>query len=203
MMKTLLGTKLGMTQLFSEDGSVVRCTVVQAGPCLVTQKKTVEADGYAATQIAFGDVKPKRLNKPLLGHLKKAGVPPKRHLVEVRGESDLSVGDSVTVESFSPGDKVKVSGISKGKGFQGVVKRHGFGGGPGYHGAHFHRAPGSIGASADPSRVFPGSRLPGQMGNERVTQTGLTVVATDPDKNLVLIKGAIPGSKGSLVVIRG
>jgi large subunit ribosomal protein L3 len=202
-MKTLLGTKLGMTQIFGEDGTVVRCTVIQAGPCVVTQKKTVEKDGYAATQIAYGDVKAKRLNKPLLGHLKKAGVSPKRHLMEVRGEHELAVGDTVTVDVFSVGDRVKVTGLSKGKGFQGVMKRHGFGGGPGYHGAHFHRAPGSIGASADPSRVFPGSRLPGQMGNVRVTQTGLTVVATDPDKNLVLVKGAVPGSRGSLVVIRG
>jgi large subunit ribosomal protein L3 len=202
-MKTLLGTKLGMTQFFTEDGSVVRCTVIEAGPCLVTQKKTVDKDGYAATQIAFGDVKAKRLNKPLLGHLKKSGVSPKKHLVEVRGESDLAVGDAVTVETFSVGDKVKVTGISKGKGFQGVIKRHGFSGGPGYHGAHFHRAPGSIGASADPARVYPGTRLPGQMGNERVTQLGLTVVATDPERNLVLVKGAIPGSKGSLVVIKG
>lgn len=202
-MKTLLGTKLGMTQFFNEDGSIVRCTVIQAGPCLVTQKKTVENDGYAATQIAFGDVRAKRLNKPLLGHLKKAGVAPKRHLVEVPGEDELGVGESVTVDVFAPGDQVKVTGVSKGKGFQGVIKRHGFGGGPGYHGAHFHRAPGSIGASADPSRVFPGSRLPGQMGNVRVTQTGLTVVKTDPDKNLVLVKGSVPGSRGSLVLIRG
>jgi large subunit ribosomal protein L3 len=203
MMKTLLGKKLGMTQFFNEDGTVVRCTVIQAGPCLVTQKKTVDNDGYAATQIAFGDVKAKRLNKPLLGHLKKAGVAPKRHLIEVRGESDLVVGEAVTVEAFATGDKVKVSGISKGKGFQGVMKRHGFSGGPGGHGSHSHRVPGSIGASADPSRVFRGTKLPGQMGNVRVTQLGLTVVATDPDKNLVLVKGAIPGSKGSLVVIRG
>jgi large subunit ribosomal protein L3 len=123
--------------------------------------------------------------------------------MEVRGENELAVGDTVTVDAFAVGDRVKVTGVSKGKGFQGVMKRHGFGGGPSYHGAHFHRAPGSIGASADPARVFPGSRLPGQMGNVRVTQTGLTVVATDPDKNLVLVKGAIPGSKGSLVVIRG
>jgi len=202
-MKTLLGTKLGMTQYFNEDGTVVRCTVVQAGPCVVTQKKTVENDGYAATQIAYGDVKPKRLTKPVLGHFKKAGVAPKRHLVEVRGEDGSVVGDAITVEVFAPGDKVKVTGISKGKGFQGVIKRHGFGGGPGYHGANFHRAPGSIGSSADPSRVYPGSRLPGHMGNVRVTQTGLTVVKTDPDKNLVMVKGAIPGSTGSLVVIRG
>lgn len=202
-MKTLLGTKLGMTQYFESDGTVIRCTAIEAGPCLVTQKKTVEKDGYAATQIAFGDCKAKRLNKPLLGHLKKAGVSPKRHLVEVPGEHDLAVGESITVEAFEAGDKVKVSGVSKGKGFQGVIKRHGFAGGPGYHGAHFHRAPGSIGASADPARVYPGTRLPGQMGNVRVTQVGLTVVATDPEKNLVLVKGAIPGSRGSLVVIKG
>ncbi len=202
-MKTLLGTKLGMTQYFNEDGTVVRCTVIQAGPCVVTQKKTVENDGYAATQIAYGDVKPKRLNKPLLGHLKKAGVAASRHLIEVRGEDEMAAGDAVTVDIFAPGDKVKVTGVSKGKGFQGVMKRHGFGGGPGYHGAHFHRAPGSIGSSADPARVFPGTKLPGQMGNVRVTQTGLTVVKTDLDKNLMFVKGAIPGSTGSLVVIRG
>ncbi|MCX8032006.1 MAG: 50S ribosomal protein L3 [Thermoleophilia bacterium] len=203
MMKALLGKKLGMTQFFNEDGTVVRCTVIEAGPCVVTQKKTVEKDGYTATQIAFADVKPKRLNKPLLGHFKKAGVSPKRYLAEVRGEYDLAVGDTVTVDVFSPGDKVKVTGISKGKGFQGVVKRHGFGGGPGYHGAHFHRAPGSIGASSDPSRVYPGSRMPGHMGSVRVTQVGLTVVKTDPERNLLLVKGAVPGSKGSLVMIRG
>jgi len=202
-MKALLGKKLGMTQFYNEDGTIVRCTVIEAGPCVVTQKKTVETDGYAATQIAFGDAQPKRLNKPLLGHLKKAGAGPKRHLAEVRGEDELTIGEAVTVEVFAPGDKVKVTGVSKGKGFQGVIKRHGFAGGPGYHGAHFHRAPGSIGSSADPARVYPGTRLPGQMGNARVTQTGLTVVATDPDKNLVLVKGAVPGSTGSLVVIKG
>ncbi len=202
-MKTLLGTKIGMTQIFAEDGTVTPVTVIQAGPCVVTQKKTVTHDGYAATQIAFGDVKAKRLNKPLLGHLKKAGVDPKKHLHEVRGEDDLSVGDRVDVSAFSAGDSVKVIGTSKGKGFQGVVKRHNFRGGPASHGARFHRAPGSIGASADPARVYPGSRLPGQMGNARVTQPGLTVFATDAERNLLLIKGAVPGSKGSLVIIKG
>jgi large subunit ribosomal protein L3 len=202
-MKTLLGTKLGMTQLFESDGTVTSVTVIQAGPCVVTQKKTVATDGYDATQIAYRDVKPRRLNKPLLGHLKKAGVSPKKHLVEVRGESDLALGAEVTVEAFNPGDAVKVTGTSKGKGFQGVIKRHGFKGGPGGHGAHFHRAPGSIGASADPARVYPGIRLPGQMGNVQVTQTGLSVVATDPERNLLLVKGAVPGSKGSLVIVRG
>jgi len=202
-MKTLLGKKIGMTQLFGEDGRVTPVTVIEAGPCVVTQKKTVETDGYAATQIAFGDVKPRKLNKPLLGHLKKAGVGPKKHLVEVPGESDLAVGDTVTVETFAPGDAIKVVGVSKGKGFQGVMKRHNFKGGPAAHGANFHRAPGSIGASADPARVYPGTRLPGHMGHERVTQSGLSVVSTDAERNLLLVKGAVPGSKGSLVVIKG
>lgn len=202
-MKTLLGTKLGMTQLFAEDGTVTPVTVIQAGPCVVTQKKSVATEGYSATQIAYGDVKAKKLNQPLLGHLKKAGASPKKHLIEVPGEHDLSLGDQVTVEVFSPGDAIKVSGISKGKGFQGVMKRHNFKGGPGSHGAHFHRAPGSIGASADPARVYPGTKLPGQMGNKKITQVGLTVVATDTERNLLLVKGAVPGSTGSLVVVRG
>jgi 50S ribosomal protein L3, bacterial len=202
-MKTLLGTKLGMTQLFAEDGTVTPVTVIQAGPCVVTQKKSVATEGYSATQIAYGDVKAKKLNQPLLGHLKKAGASPKKHLIEVPGEHDLSLGDQVTVEVFSPGDAIKVSGISKGKGFQGVMKRHNFKGGPGAHGAHFHRAPGSIGASADPARVYPGTKLPGQMGNKKITQVGLTVVATDTERNLLLVKGAVPGSTGSLVVVRG
>lgn len=202
-MKTLLGTKLGMTQLFAEDGTVTPVTVIQAGPCVVTQKKSVATEGYSATQIAYGDVKAKKLNQPLLGHLKKAGASPKKHLIEVPGEHDVSLGDQVTVEVFSPGDAIKVSGISKGKGFQGVMKRHNFKGGPGAHGAHFHRAPGSIGASADPARVYPGTKLPGQMGNKKITQVGLTVVATDTERNLLLVKGAVPGSTGSLVVVRG
>ena len=201
-MKTLLGTKIGMTQLFGEDGVVTSVTVIQAGPCVVTQKKTVEKDGYLAAQIAYGDVKPRRLNKPLLGHLKKAGVSPKKHLIEIR-DADLSVGEELTVDMFAPGDPIKVTGVSKGKGFQGVMKRHGFAGGPGGHGSHFHRAPGSVGASADPARVYPGTRLPGHMGAEQVTQLGLSVVATDPELNLLLVKGSVPGSKGSLVVIRG
>ena len=191
-----------MTQLFGEDGVVTSVTVIQAGPCVVTQKKTVEKDGYLAAQIAYGDVKPRRLNKPLLGHLKKAGVSPKKHLIEIR-DADLSVGEELTVDMFAPGDPVKVTGVSKGKGFQGVMKRHGFAGGPGGHGSHFHRAPGSVGASADPARVYPGTRLPGHMGAKQITQLGLSVVATDPELNLLLVKGSVPGSKGSLVVIRG
>lgn len=202
-MKALLGTKLGMTQVFNPDGTVTPVTVIQAGPCVVTQKKTAGSDGYEAIQIAYGDVKAKRLNKPLLGHLKKAGVSPKRHLMEVPGQNEAVVGQVLDVSLFESGELVKVSGVSKGKGFQGVVKRHGFGGGPGAHGAHFHRAPGSIGASADPSRVYPGSRLPGQMGAKRATQRGLTVVSADTERNLLLLKGSVPGSKGSLVVVRG
>ncbi len=195
-MKTLLGTKIGMTQLFGEDGRVTPVTVIQAGPCVVTQKKTVETDGYAATQIAFGDVKAKKLNRPLMGHLKKAGAGLKKHLIEVRGEDDLAVGDTVTVEVFAAGDPVKVSGVSKGKGFQGVMKRHNFKGGPGAHGAHFHRAPGSIGASADPARVFPGTRLPGQMGNTKVTQPGLSVVSDGRRARSPAGQGRGPGEQG-------
>lgn len=192
-----------MTQVFGEDGTVTSVTVLQAGPCVVTQKKTTQRDGYEATQLAFQEVKAKKLNKPLLGHLKKSGAAPHRHLVEVPGSDELTVGDTVTVEVFEPGDKIRVSGIGKGKGFQGVMKRHNFKGGPGGHGARFHRAPGSIGASASPARVFKGTRLPGQMGNKKVTQSGLTVVSTDPERNLLLIKGAVPGGKGSLVFVRG
>jgi large subunit ribosomal protein L3 len=189
--------------VFQEDGTVTPVTVIQAGPCVVTQKKSRESDGYDATQIAFGDVKTHKLSRPEQGHLKKAGVGPKKHLVEVRGESEFGVGDEITVDVFEAGERVKVTGVSKGKGFQGVVKRHGFRGGPASHGAHFHRAPGSIGASADPARVYPGTRLPGHMGSRRVTQLGLTVVRTDTDRHLLLVEGAVPGSTGSLVVIRG
>jgi len=192
-----------MTQVFGEDGTVTPVTVLQAGPCVVSQKKTTETDGYEATQLAFQEVKAKKLNKPLLGHLNRSGTAPHRHLVEVRGSDELTVGSTVTVEVFEPGDKIRVSGIGKGKGFQGVMKRHNFKGGPGGHGSRFHRAPGSIGASASPARVFKGTRLPGQMGNKKVTQSGLTVVSTDPERNLLLIKGAVPGGKGSLVFVRG
>ncbi len=192
-----------MTQVFGEDGTVTPVTVLQAGPCVVTQKKTTQTDGYEATQLAFQEVKAKKLNKPLLGHLNRSGTAPHRHLVEVAGSDELTVGDTVTVEVFEPGDKIRVSGIGKGKGFQGVMKRHNFKGGPGGHGSRFHRAPGSIGASASPARVFKGTRLPGQMGNKKVTQSGLTVVSTDPERNLLLIKGAVPGGKGSLVFVRG
>ncbi len=200
-MAAILGKKLGMSQLFNEDGERVPVTVIEAGPCTVTQVKTVENDGYAALQIGFGEVKEQRVNKPLAGHFKKAGVSPRRHLAEIRGRDDAEVGDEITVADFEVGQKVKVSGVSRGKGFAGVIKRHGFAGGPGSHGAHFHRAPGSVGASATPSRVFKGLRLPGHMGNRRCTQRGLTVVATDPENNLLMVKGSVPGGTNAVVYI--
>ena len=202
-MAALLGRKLGMTQVFGEDGRVERVTVVEAGPCPVTAIRTPDRDGYEAVQLAFGETTEKRLNRPLLGHLKKADAPPMRHLAEFRDEAgELQVGDSVTVETFQKGDVVKVSGVSKGKGFQGTIKRHNFSRGPVTHGSHNVRAPGAIGASATPSRVFPGIRGPGQMGAKRVTQRGLTVVDVRPDENLLLLRGSVPGARGGRVEIR-
>jgi large subunit ribosomal protein L3 len=199
----LLGKKIGMTQLFGEDGKVDRVTVIEAGPCHVTAIRTHERDGYEAVQLGFGEVKEKRLTKGELGHLKKADAPPLRHLVEFRNEAgELLVGDTVTVEVFEKGQTVKVSGVSKGKGFQGTVKRHNFSRGPVTHGSHNVRAPGSIGASATPSRVFKGIRGPGQMGNKRVTQRGLEIVDVIADKNLLLVRGSVPGPTGQTVEIR-
>ena len=202
-MAALLGRKLGMTQVFQDDGRVERVSVVEAGPCHVTGVRTVERDGYEAVQLGFGQVKEKRLQKARLGHLKKADAPALSQLKEFRGEAgELQVGDTVTVEAFEKGQTVKVSGRSKGKGFQGTVKRHNFSRGPVTHGSHNVRAPGSIGASATPSRVFKGIRGPGQMGNKRVTQRGLTVVDVDPERNLLLLRGSVPGPKGGTVEIR-
>src|SRR5436190_20418201 len=202
-MAALLGRKLGMTQGFSEDGRVERVTVVEAGPCPVVAIRTPDRDGYEAVQLGFGEVKERRLTKAELGHLKKADAPPVRHLAEFRNEAgELQVGDTVTVEAFEKGQKVKVSGVSKGKGFQGTVKRHNFSRGPVTHGSHNVRAPGSIGASATPSRVFKGIRGPGQMGNKRVTQRKLEVVEVRPDDNLLLLRGSVPGPKGCTVEIR-
>jgi large subunit ribosomal protein L3 len=204
-MAALLGRKLGMTQVFdNEDGHVERVTVVEAGPCYVTAIRTADRDGYDAVQLGFGDVAVKRLQRARLGHLKKADVPPLRHLTEFRGEAgELKVGETVTVgDVFEKGQRVKVSGVSKGKGFQGTVKRHNFSRGPQTHGSHNVRAPGSIGASTTPSRVFKGMRGPGQMGNRRVTQRGLTVVDVDPEQNLLLLRGAVPGPAGGTVEIR-
>src|SRR5215208_2412499 len=202
-MPAILAKKLGMTQRFTEEGRVERVTVLEAGPCPVTAIRTHDADGYEAVQLGFGAVREKALSKPELGHLKKAGAPPVRTLVEFRDEAgELQIGDTVTVEAFDVGQTVKVAGTGKGKGFQGTVKRHNFSVGPKSHGSHNKRAPGSIGASATPSRVFKGIRGPGQMGNKRVTQLGLQVVDVRPDENLLFVRGSVPGPKGSIVEIR-
>ena len=204
MSDTILGRKLGMTQVWSDDDRLVPVTVIQAGPCEVTQLKTSEKEGYEAIQIAFQPVKEKSLNKPLLGHLDKAGVGPRKVLREVRVESadDFELGQEITVLTFEDVKKVHVTGISKGKGFAGVMKRHNYRGGPGGHGSHFHRAPGSIGQAATPSRVFKGVRLPGHMGSERVTVKNLELVKVIEDQNLLIVKGAVPGGKGALLSVR-
>jgi len=202
-MPAILAKKLGMTQVFQEDGSVARVTVLEAGPCPVTAIRTSERDGYEAVQLAFGQTKEKHLSKPELGHLKKVDAPPMRTLVEFRGEAgELALGETVTVEVFAVGMRVKVAGTSKGKGFQGTIKRHNFASGPKSHGSHNVRAPGSIGASATPSRVVKGMRGPGQMGNKRATQKGLEVIRVDVDENLLLVRGSIPGPTGSIVEVR-
>jgi large subunit ribosomal protein L3 len=207
-MAAILGKKLGMTQVFKEDGTVVPVTVIEAGPCRVTAIRDGERDGYQAVQLAFGEVKPGKLSKAEEGHLKKAGAGPMRHLVEFRDEDPGSeeegpkVGDEVTVAGFEAGQRVKVAGVSIGKGFQGGIKRHNFSRGPVSHGSHNVRAPGSIGASAFPGRVFKGMRMPGQMGNKRVTQRGLEIADVDADRNLLLIKGSVPGSRNAIVEVR-
>ena len=203
-MAAILAKKLGMTQLFVEDGRVERVTVLEAGPCPVTGVRTFERDGYEAVQLAFWATKEKHLSKPELGHLKKAGAPPLRLVKEFRDEAgELVVGETVTVDAFEVGQVVKISGVSKGKGFQGTVKRHNFASGPKSHGSHNVRAPGSIGASATPSRVFKGIRGPGQMGNKRVTQKGLTIVRIDANDNLMLVRGSVPGPRNGYVEVRG
>jgi large subunit ribosomal protein L3 len=202
-MAAILAKKLGMTQLFQEDGSVARVTVLEAGPCPVTAVRTSDKDGYDAVQLAYGAIKEKNLSKAERGHLAKADAGALRHLVEFRNEGNgLNLGDTVTVESFEIGDQLKIAGVSKGKGFQGTVKRHGFSRGPVTHGSHNVRAPGSIGASAWPARVMKGIRGPGQMGNKRVTQRGLKVVRIDADRNLLLVRGSVPGPKNGLVEVR-
>jgi large subunit ribosomal protein L3 len=202
-MAAILAKKLGMTQIFQDDGNVERVTVLQAGPCPVTAVRTLERDGYEAVQLAFGQTREKRLTKAELGHLKKADAPPLRHLVEFRGEAgELQLGESVTVESFEVGTRVKIAGVSKGKGFQGTIRRHGFKSGPKSHGSHNVRAPGSIGASATPARVMKGIRGPGQMGNRRATQRGLKIVDIDTTQNLLLIRGSVPGPTGAVVEVR-
>jgi large subunit ribosomal protein L3 len=206
-MAAIIGKKLGMTQVFTDDGTRIPVTVIEAGPCHVSAVRNAERDGYAAVQLAFGAIDERRLAKGELGHLKKAGVPASRTLVEFRDE-DLAaeegpkLGDTVTVEQFEPGQRVKVSGTGIGKGFQGTIRRHGFSRGPVSHGSHNVRAPGSIGASADPARVFKGVKMPGRMGGKRITQRRLEVVEIDSERNLLLLRGAVPGPKNGTVEVR-
>jgi large subunit ribosomal protein L3 len=204
MAKGILGRKLGMTQVFdAETGSVTGVTVIEAGPCPVVQVKTKDTDGYEAVQLAFDPVKEWKITLPEAGHLKRFGVGPHRTLVEFRGAIDGAVeGETVTVGVFEAGDEIKVSGIGIGKGFQGTIKRHNFGSGPRAHGSHNVRAPGSVGASATPSRVFKGVKMAGRMGGKRVTQLGLTVHSVDPERNLLLVAGSVPGPKNGLVEVR-
>jgi large subunit ribosomal protein L3 len=205
MLKGLLGKKIGMTQIFDEDGTAIPVTVIEAGPCYVTQVRDVEAAGYSAVQLGFGEVKPKRLTGGQLGHLKRNDLPPLRYLREFRTKKDAEVnaGDQVTVEVFEVGDYVDITGTSKGRGFAGVVKRYGFGGGPKTHGqSDRQRAPGSIGATSGTARVFKGKRMPGHMGNRRVTSQNLKVVLVDEERNLIGVRGAVPGPKGGLLVIK-
>ncbi len=204
MKKGIIGKKLGMTQIFIEDGTRIPVTVVQAGPCVVTQKKDSNTDGYNAVQVGFESMSAAAATKPKLGHCTKAGHGVFRHLRELQldGVSELKIGDTLTVDQFQPGDYVDVTGTSIGKGFQGVIKRWNFSGGRASHGSRFHRAPGSIGASATPSRVFKNKKMPGQLGNERVTVQRLQVVRVDVSENLLLIKGAVPGHRNNIVIIK-
>ena len=202
-MSGLIGKKIGMTSVYSAEGKNIPCTVIEAGPCVVTQIKTVEKDGYEAVQVAYDDKSEKHTSSSLLGHFKKAGTTPKRKLAEFKQFGECNLGDTLTVDAFADGDWVDITGISKGKGFQGVVKRHGFGGVGGQtHGQHNRqRKPGSLGASSYPSRVFKGKRLPGQTGGEQVKVLNLKVLKVIPENNLLLVKGSIPGAKGSYLII--
>jgi large subunit ribosomal protein L3 len=201
--KGIVGRKLGMTQIFDQEtGSLTPVTVIQAGPCPVVAVRLADVDGYDAVQLAFDEVPERKVSKPRLGVLKKAGVGPHRRLLEIRGPHVYTEGETVTVETFEPGDRIKVSGVSVGKGFAGTIKRHNFSRGPVSHGSHNVRAPGSIGASATPSRVFKGQKMAGRLGGKRVTQVGLRVHAVDPEENLLLVKGAVPGPKNAIVEIR-
>ena len=203
-MRGLMGKKVGMTQVFNEEGAVIPVTVIHVEPNVVTQVKNVESDGYHSVQIAYGEIKEKNVNKPLKGHFAKAGVSPKRKLKEIRLQeaSELTPGQELTVEIFKVGDKVYISGISKGKGFQGVIKRHGQSRGPETHGSRYHRAPGSMGASATPARVLKGKKLPGQMGREKITVQNLEIVKVDAERNALLVKGAVPGPKKGILFIQ-
>ena len=203
-MKTLIGKKVGMTQIFDEKGRVVPVTVIEAGPCVIAQVKSVETDGYNAIQLGFGDIKESKLNKPEKGHFAKANIAPKKHLREFRVDSvdGITVGTELTVSEFAEGDKLDIQGTSKGKGFQGVIKRHGQHRGPMGHGSMYHRRPGSMGPTSTPGRVFKGKKLPGHMGRVTVTIQNLDVVKVDSDKNVVLVKGSVPGPKGAILKLK-
>ena len=204
MKKAIIGKKVGMTQIFDESGKVIPVTAIEAGPCVIAQIKTVETDGYDAVQLGFGDVKESKVNRPEKGHFTKAGVTAKKHLREFRLDSleGLKVGDELKADVFAAGDKVDIQGTSKGKGFQGVIKRHGQSRGPMGHGSMYHRRPGSMGPTSTPGRVFKGKKLPGHMGSQTVTIQNLDVVAVDLDKNVILVKGSVPGFKGAILKIK-
>jgi len=204
MVTTILGRKLGMTQVWSEDDRLIPVTVIEAGPCVITQVKTEKKDGYKAMQIGFGDIEERKVNKPMTGHFEKAGVDAKRFLAEVRLEDadQVKAGATITVDAFAEAKTVHVTGVSKGKGFAGTIKRHNFSGGPGGHGSHSHRQPGSVGQCATPSRIFRGKKMAGHMGTDTVTVRNLDVVKIDTEQNLLLVKGAVPGGKGALLTIR-
>lgn len=203
MINGLIGKKIGMTEIFLDDGTVVVSTVIEAGPCFVVQKKTADKDGYEAVQIGFEGVKPQRVSKPLLGHFKKAGVPPLRHIIEFDPEGeDYNLGDTIDAGIFKEGDIVDVVGNSKGKGFSGTMKRHNFSGQPASHGGMAHRRPGGIGQASYPGKVWKGMKMPGQMGNERVTVQGISVVRVDAGKNVLIVKGSVPGPNGGTLIIK-
>ena len=203
MKKALLGKKLGMTQIFDNDGKVIPVTVIEAGPCTVVQVKTKDADGYDAVQLGFGEVKANKVTKPKAGHFKKANVEPKKHLREFRLEEiSYNVGDELKADVFTAGDSVDITGTTKGKGFQGVIKRHGQSRGPMGHGSMYHRRPGSMGPTSTPGRVFKGKKLPGHMGMQQVTIQNLEIVSVDLDKNVILVKGSVPGNKGAILKIK-
>ena len=204
MKKAILGKKLGMTQIFAEDGTLIPVTVIQAGPCSVVQKKTAEIDGYSAVQVGFEDKKEKKANKPEKGHFAKAGVAVKRYVKEFKldGAADMNLGDEIKVDVFEAGEMIDVTGTSKGHGYAGTIKRWGTHRGPMSHGSHYHRGPGSLGACSSPSRVFKGKRLPGHYGVDTVTIQNLDLVKIDTERNLLLVKGSVPGPKGGLLVIK-
>ena len=204
MNKGLIGKKLGMTQIFDEQGKVIPVTVIEAGPCVVAQVKTVETDGYNAIQLGFGDVKESKINKPEKGHFAKSKLTPKKHLREFRLDSveNINVGDELKADTFTAGDQLDIQGTSKGKGFQGVIKRHGQSRGPMGHGSMYHRRPGSMGPTSTPGRVFKGKKLPGHMGSQTITIQNLEIVRVDLDKNVILVKGSVPGAKGAILKLK-